>query len=482
MYQLNFYRNLKSPRIEKTITIEEYISLIRDGYQIADITEARKHVKGTKPYDEIKETRACVTFNFLFKRYKKNQNITGTTGLLYFDFDIPIDQLDQSKIFLHHKSFGGKCSCIVVQVQGLNLKNFKTNYELIAAELSIPHNYDECARKATQFTVLSFDENLYYNPNSFVFKAISEKVSFPSKLEGEESISPRNETFHKDHPLGRSCRTTNASDYVDEDKDYEVFDQGIQVAKMNIPRKTPIGMRNQTLLSIINQLVSLNNHLTYDQIKEKGRIINRIFTKEPLPERQVMSIVNTIWEQKLANNLKPILNHTRKIIFNRKCKLSFGEKMIIVNQKNGVLRSRATQEKIRVAIECWDKSHKIDQKTVASKTGMSLSTIKLHWKIFKERVDKKNKLHRLETIAKVILTGAAQPEMTQEKIIEQGSHNIELPEDRLCIDELSAFKMFVRKEAPDRFNTETITKYFTLMNQENIRRTPINIRRTFLLI
>ena len=129
MYHLNYYNNLKSPEIKKTISIEEYVNHIRDGYLTKTILNARNEGKGSPKYERAKNLRPCVTFNFLFDGYKTDNNIISSTGLIYFDIDVSINkQLDYSKILIHHKSFGGNGSVIVVKVNGITEENFTESY------------------------------------------------------------------------------------------------------------------------------------------------------------------------------------------------------------------------------------------------------------------------------------------------------------------------------------------------------------------
>ena len=180
MYKINLYENLRSPQNPKVISIDRYVDFIKEGINENQVLNARLYGKGTILYDRIKANRYCVTHNFLYNGYKSDDNIISSTGLLYYDIDEPIDisTLDESKIFIRHKSLGGIGSSIVVKAYNITSDNFDSNYLSIAAELGIANKIDNNASKKSQFTVISYDKDVYYNPDSYEFTATTENLSF----------------------------------------------------------------------------------------------------------------------------------------------------------------------------------------------------------------------------------------------------------------------------------------------------------------
>ncbi len=62
----------------------------------------------------------------------------------------------------YYRSFRLQGYNIIVRVDGLTLSNFKSTYEHICKDLGLSEEvYDTCAKKATQFSVLSFDKDIY---------------------------------------------------------------------------------------------------------------------------------------------------------------------------------------------------------------------------------------------------------------------------------------------------------------------------------
>jgi len=342
--------------------------------------KARVYGKGSQLYERIKKNRHSVTINFLFKDYKKDENIISSTGLIYYDIDnnFSIDTIDKSKVFIHHKSFGGSGSTLIIKANEINTNNFKESYYNIANELGISKLIDLNAVKKTQFTVLSYDPSLYFNENAFEFTA-TKKVSFDSNMYSSYYL-PSNDTFFDNN---NSYRLTNASDYVDKNNLYQVFPEGISVAKIDIPRNIPMGNRTKTVMAIANQILTINPMITYEQALKRILSINDIITTEPLPYNEVVGVVNRLFKYKTAGTLKPINNKIRKIIFNENCELKKEDKINIVRKEVGNMRSNKTKKKIHDAIVNWNQQEKITAKKIASKINMGIATVKKHWSEFK---------------------------------------------------------------------------------------------------
>lgn len=384
MYQVNLFKNLHSPQNPITIDINDYIRYVNNGFNEQEVMKARVYGKGSQLYERIKKNRHSVTINFLFKDYKKDENIISSTGLIYYDIDnsFSLDTIDKSKVFIHHKSFGGSGSTLIIKANEINTDNFKDSYYSIANELGISKLIDLNADKKTQFTVLSYDPSLYINENAFEFTA-TKKVSFDSNMYSS-SYLPSNDTFLKNS--NNTYRLTNASDYVDENNTYQVFPEGIQVAKIDIPRNIPIGNRTKTIMAITNQILTINPLITYEQVLKRILSINDIITTEPLPYSEIVGIVNRMFKYQKTGTLQPINNKIRKIIFNENCELSKEDKISIVRKEVGNIRSNKTKKKIHDAIVNWNQPEKITAKKIASKINMGIATVKKHWPEFKKIV------------------------------------------------------------------------------------------------
>ena len=386
MYQINLFKNYKTPSNPITINLDKYVEYLKDGFNKEKVLKGRQYKKGEPLYEREKEASPCVNFNFLFDNYRSDKNIVTSTGLLYYDFDsadaiTSLSKIDKNKILLLNKSFGGNGYSMVVKANGITKENFKLSYDSIANELGIDNLFDASAVKKIQPTVLSFDSDAIYNPDSIVFNATNpEKVSFSSNMSFSLNF-PRNNTFFNDY--SNSFRITNASDYVNENNLYQVFPEGISVAKIDIPRNISNGNRKNTLLAIANQIITINPLINYDEVLTRLLSINIIITNEPLSYHEVSGIVKSLFKYKAEGTLKPINNKIRKVIFNENCGLTKEDKISIVNKEVGKMRTETTKKKIYDAIINWNQPEKITAKTIALKINMGIATVKKHWSGFK---------------------------------------------------------------------------------------------------
>lgn len=480
MLKLNYFKNVRSPRCLDYITITDYIQKIKSGYEIEKIQEARESGKG-QVYDRIKLNRSCVSFNFLFKDSKENKNIQASTGLLYFDIDgIGLDELyklDFTKVYIAHKSFGGKGTSIIVKASGINPDNFKDACLYIAAELGIADVIDMNAMKMVQSTVLSYDPDTYTNDDAYIFsmeekvsfhrelrrqEGIStknEKVSFREELRREEGISPMNDTFLKSQYSG-PLRNSNAGDNVPEGLDYKVFPERINTAHVIIPRNIKEGNRTNVLIAQLNNLLALNPSMTYKQVLERAFQLHHINTNNRLNFGEVEKIVKSVWGYKVDGTLKPIYNKPRTVIFHPTCKLSKEEKIGIVNVEVGKIRSNKTKLRIQEAIETWDVQEKITIKAVAVKLDMSEVTVKRYWASFKEQA-KRIKLQQRCSKASIIHIDTV-VESEVQPTIEEGIPST----DRFSsVYELA---VFVKSSFPLKYSPEGVKGIFDFFRTEQL--------------
>ena len=175
MYKVSKFECVKNPQVTQILTIEDVLNLIKCGDEnLKLIQTAREYGKGSPLYDSIKTNLLpSFRFNFLFKNSATNKNIICATGLIYLDVD-EVDSIPNNDyIFASWKSLSKTGFGILIKVDNLTLDNYSEVYNQLTGILQI--SSDAGARKATQQTVLSFDSNLYHNPNSLVFHYIENK-------------------------------------------------------------------------------------------------------------------------------------------------------------------------------------------------------------------------------------------------------------------------------------------------------------------
>jgi hypothetical protein len=394
------YGSIDNPKVDEVIDIDSFITTIKDGDENKKLIEsARAYGKGHEKYTKIKESLLpSFRFNFMFDNYASNDNITSPTGLIYLDVDNNTNSIpDSDYIFAKWKSLSNNGYGILVKVDNLTLDNFKYVYDSIGSLLGIIP--DPNARKATQQTVLSYDENIFHNPNSLVYHYVeSKKVSSHNIKEKGECMGTDDTFLDNSSPI----RFNNIDDYFKDnpDKPYIVFeDEKVMICDPFVPFRVEKGKRNSTMYYCLSQYAMLNTNVGSKFLMSCATTFNRNMSPR-LNESELESIVKSILKKKKEGTLEIYYNKERRILFNPSIKMPHAEKMKIVNKELAEIKNNKTRIQIYEIIEDWDfgGEGKITQDKVSKVTGLSLSTIKRHWKHFKTFVTELNEEYKAKAI------------------------------------------------------------------------------------
>lgn len=391
-HQINWYNSIKQPQVVGTISVNTWLEKIKDSAYREKILLARK---GELDYNQTKTSLPCVTYNFLFNRYKKDENIKSATGLLYIDIDkddFDINLLDKSRIFAYYRSFGGLGYSIIVQVANLSAENFKSTYLNVVAELGLSDFVDTQAIKATQFNVLSFDPDVFVNPNSFVFLSVNNLAPQSVVNKGEEKKAYTIERGAKCSSSSSSIRFDNL-DSITVTGDYIVNWEGYDYIKCFIPMKKVTVRRNDFLLSYCNNLVYLNPNINPEKAVQVLDNVNQFACAVPVDENHIRRVVNAIFKYQQGGRLEPIyFNKQRKIVFNKKSKLTKEEKLDICRIEIAQKKTSDSKQKLYEILEQWDfnQQGKITQRKVYQNYSISKKTVEKYWSEFKDFVNQIN--------------------------------------------------------------------------------------------
>lgn len=388
MFQLTQYANAKSPQVQQVATLESVLQIIKNGDEnLTLIRSAREFGKGNPKYDAIKTTLLpTYRFNFLFDGSASNDNITTATGLIYLDADKLYEIPDNPYILASWKSLSDTGFGILAKVNNMTQANYKDVYNQLSELIGITS--DAGARKATQQTILSYDPNLYYNPDSLVFH-FQDKVSHAPILEKKEKCIGTNDTFGNwnEDPI----RFNNISDYFTDDTPYLVFQEKIKICNPFIPFRIEEGKRNNMVFFLLSQYALLNPRAGRPFLKSIGESINdRMYPH--ISNRELNAVVDSVLKKRDERTLTIHYNEERRILFNPKALLDLKEKTAIVNRELGRLKSDITRELIYAVLECWDFETEgaITQKKVSLLAGRGIATIKRYWGEFKDGVQAVN--------------------------------------------------------------------------------------------
>lgn len=387
----SLFKNIKSPTPIEQIDIYEFIDTVKspDSYTKSKILKARElklHGK-EQEYNRVKSSIPCYTLNFSFTNRKSNKNIDKATGVIYIDVDNETNiDLSNPLIFASWHSLSGKGRGVLVKVNGLSISNFKDTYKDISKKLGIKS--DIRASKATQYTVLSYDPNIYVNNNSTTWEVEKEFKNTPNTvtyLKKEKKVTTEMGGKYE-------VKYDNLEEIDFNGEDYIVFpDEKGMTAKAWIPPIIKIGERNEVLSTLTYQLRALNIEMEFESFRQFIHNINLSRCEEPLPDYEVDKIV---WKIEKTDILQPLLNAPRRVVFNPKSNLTPKEKRAITNKITGANRTKKTIEKLKEFVENWDYKFlgKITQKKLTKETGMNKKTIEKYYKHVKEKAIEVNTL------------------------------------------------------------------------------------------
>ncbi|WP_276388977.1 BT4734/BF3469 family protein [Eudoraea chungangensis] len=378
---INSYNNIYSPQVNGEIDIYDYLDRIGnpDPRTKKLILLAREYkMNGDEVgYQKIKESLVCHTLNFSFNSKKSNENIIAPTGFIYLDVD-NVDKINLSNhyVFSAWRSLSGAGYGLLVKVDGLTLENFKSTYESLGKELGIP--LDSMAAKATQFTIQSYDKDLYLNNDSISWMAITTNTptSSPYKKKKKRYTTEMGEE--------ETIKYDNLHEIDFDGQDYLVFpDEKYQAAKAFVPRVILSGNRNSTLYSIGYQFKALNPNISLNYLSKKMHGINNGCCLPPMSENEVDKIILSIYE---LQDLEPFSNYPRRVVFNPETDLSVSEKRKIVNKVTGAIRSQKTLASLVSAVYNWDYwiDGRITQRKLKEHTKKNIKTIEKYYKQLKD--------------------------------------------------------------------------------------------------
>lgn len=393
-FRVNTFQGCKKPTVQDLISVEEILEIIKNGNEYLPVIEkARKIGKGNDGYDDIKTNKILTCrFNFQYKDYAVDDNIVAPTGLIYLDADDTDTIPDSNYVFAKWKSLSNTGFAVLVKVENLT----KANHENVYNELSeiIGIKSDAGARKANQQNVLSYDTNLYHNPDSLSYTYIEKeeikKVSFSNIIKRNIRI-PSNEPFLKNEDKAEN-RDDNIDDYFTgefADVPFLVFpNDKTKICQPFIPfRAIEEGRRNNSMLSFLSMHAMLNEDCDKEYLIQMSYYMNNKMNPK-LPKHEVNSIIRNVLKKRDEGSLEMYCNRERRILINPNMNFTKEERRQITGREIGNFRKVKTSLLINQTIEDWDfeANGKITREKVAEKSGKSLGTIKRYWVNFKDFV------------------------------------------------------------------------------------------------
>lgn len=252
---INYYDNIKSPTVKGEIDIYSFLDFIEnpDSKELKKISNAREiYPIDKEEYSKVKSTIRCYTLNFRFNEYKKTENILDSTSFIYLDVDNDTELINHEFVFASWLSLSGKGRGYLIKVNGLTIDNFYKTYNEIALLIGI--KVDPHANKPTQFTINSYDRDIYINNESKTYNVNVYQKHPHLSNNINRVITQLGEDYYK-------LRFNNYDEVVFKGKEYMYFDTLRSFAEVFIPKKIPKGKRNNVLFNVGRQIKALNSDM-----------------------------------------------------------------------------------------------------------------------------------------------------------------------------------------------------------------------------
>ncbi|KFF75995.1 hypothetical protein HX13_01165 [Chryseobacterium sp. P1-3] len=188
----------------------------------------------------------------------------------------------------------------------------------------------------------------------------------------------------------QKLRFNNIDDYDFKGQEYIAFwGEKESIAEVYIQSLIPEGMRESCLSTTAHQIKALNQEITKEQLLHLVSYINHKCCVPPLPENEILKIVNN---KDRLENAELIYNKERRVIFNPDKKLNKKQKSFITNGIVGEIRKEKSKQKIRDSLDNWDFEclGKITQQKLVKVSGLCKNTIESYGKEFRERIKQMN--------------------------------------------------------------------------------------------
>ena len=356
------YKNITSPEVLRKINITDWLNDIEVGTFSTQINKLRLLTKNSKDFNIIKQSLPCCTYNFYYDTYKKDCNILHSTGFLFIDVDnlsIDINNDLKSKVYAIYKSVSNNGYHIIVKVlnipNNIDLISFNEFYKSICIDLNIIDYIDYNAIRRSQFSIVSYDPELYYNEDCIVYEFKKSYLSLTNLTINDNNtyVSVPKVTF------------SNIHDVANVDNGFKVNKDGWDYFECKIPFKVKNGSRQSFLSSYCNNYILLNKHLNQQSVYKTMLKVNQLGCINPLTENEIYKIVDYKFKNK--ETLKPIMQKKkRKIVFAKNSEYTLTEKKQIVSKVVGEIRTENKLKQLQEIIFDWnfEMYGKITQKKI----------------------------------------------------------------------------------------------------------------------
>lgn len=386
---LQVIENWNKRKVVDSVSIESLVSMIRNPSKeyLDKVSEIRKYPRKSKEYNDIKQTLPCFTTAFNFRGYISNKNVGKPTGYLYLDVDdVDNINLNHSSVVFYCKSISNKGYSIIVGVIGVTQDNIQEITRSVAQELDI--KLDEAAISKDRLTIISYDVNMYYNPEHTYFLYDKGELKNPH-------YNNIHNIYISNDCNGGKIKKDNLSELTkDIDFNGELLkdfgNDKIGYTKLITPfKEVTEGNRNTAMNKICYLMKGLNPNISKEIAYSYLQSINIAKFVPSLNDFELNSIIDSVFK---IENIELYPNTFRRFIYNPYYDLSSKEKRIENIKVLNKSRVSKTKEELENIIENWNFKcdGKITQSKLTKASNKNKKTIEKYYPCFKERIIKIN--------------------------------------------------------------------------------------------
>jgi hypothetical protein len=368
--------------------------------------------QGDQSYKRLKEKLDYITPNALLKvrsisDYNQfHENFICSSSFIYFDIDDVSNPMEYKNYLKNHYGSIVSLICISPSGKGVSILIRVTNkitsiseYEYIWDEIRNTilkdENVDLRCKGLGKAMFLSHDPDLYYSyDNSITVDLKSYQLSDSNRDSIKQCISSNlyksntliytfSELPDYDEFINKVI-TSTPIDFKNPIVDFNT----IEYVKCTFPRIIKDSHKHKVFSVLIHKLVYLNPNLDVNYLFAYVNFINNNYTTAPMKFKELCRYFSFIYG--LTQEDGYIFNEKRVKSFhiNKSARLDKIDKSRIINSLNGRKRVNLTIEKIQSAKEYLEaKGIKITQKALAEISGLSIGTIKNHYKSEKSNIE-----------------------------------------------------------------------------------------------
>ena len=398
-----FDGGIKNTLPQQSINLSQLVELITNHpnsgliYTIRSLRE-----KNDKYYKTLKGYLPYVTPNCTVSQRKLtgdllNTNLLSFSQYIYFDIDIDIKTInvyDYKKYIIDRYGELVSMVCVSSSLGGVSLlfrvtntittDNFDSIRNYIIDTILYDEVTDPNCSDIGRPMFLSYDKEVYVNyDNSItidtsvltnkkgVTQPILKKHTKQYRLNGTFSVIPMKQVFGK-VVTKTVVNTTNP-----------VVDiKGERFVEVTFPRHIKDGTKHKVYTQMIHTLVYLNPYIEPVYLYSYIHFVNREFGDPSMEDYKLINLFELVYNG-IKNNPNYNYQHRRYkwIHFGTGTTLNGDQKRILSSKLNGIIRTNTTILKIQESKRyLMESGLKVTQKSVSEHSGVSLTTVKRHYK------------------------------------------------------------------------------------------------------